>query len=139
LDILLFLKSLLIGISIAAPVGPIGLLCMQRVLDRGIIAGVISGLGAASAGALYGVLAAFSLTTIAVWLIDYSQAMALTGALFLIYLGIGFLKKGQKGQVINEDSSPKYGTMYLSTLLLTLANLLTTLSFIAIFCRYLAG
>ncbi len=60
----LFLKGFTIGIAIAAPVGPIGVLCIQRTLTRGTFHGLISGLGAATADALYGFTAAFGLTVI---------------------------------------------------------------------------
>ena len=61
---LLWFKGMMIGFAIAAPVGPIGLLCIQRTLARGRWSGVLSGLGAASADALYGCIAGFGLAAL---------------------------------------------------------------------------
>jgi len=57
-----FLKGLIIGLSLAIPVGPIGLLCIRRTLARGRISGFFSGLGAATADGMYGAVAGFGLT-----------------------------------------------------------------------------
>ena len=65
---LFFLKGLLIGFSIAAPVGPIGLLCVQRTIAYGRWSGLVTGLGAATADGLYGAVAAFGLTAISKFL-----------------------------------------------------------------------
>ena len=83
-----FFKSLIIGFSIAAPVGPIGILCIRRTLADGRRAGFISGLGAATADAFYGAIAAFGLTFISSFLINQSIWLRLAGGLFLIFLGI---------------------------------------------------
>ena len=66
-------RGLVIGFSIAAPVGPVGVLCIRRTLANGRSAGFLSGLGAASADALYGFVAAFGLTSVSgFWLISSS-------------------------------------------------------------------
>ncbi len=65
--ILLFLKGLLIGLAIAAPVGPIGVLCIRRTLAEGRATGFVSGLGAATADAFYGAVAGFGLTLVSVF------------------------------------------------------------------------
>ena len=59
-----FIRGLIIGFSIAAPVGPIGVLCIRRTLASGRLVGLLSGLGAATADAFYGSIAAFGLTFI---------------------------------------------------------------------------
>ena len=64
MDVSLFLRGFLIGLAIAAPVGPIGVLCIRRTLADGRPVGFVSGLGAASADAVYGSVAAFGLTAI---------------------------------------------------------------------------
>ena len=69
----IFIKSLVIGFSIAAPVGPIGILCIRRTLADGRQAGFISGIGAATADAFYGAIAAFSLTYISIFLPSYIE------------------------------------------------------------------
>ena len=130
-----FLRGLLIGFSIAAPVGPIGVLCIRRTLADGRLAGLASGLGAATADAFYGSLAGFGLTLAANFLVSQQSWLRLGGGLFLLYLGVKtFLSapSGEAGQVAKTTSRGLWGA-YLSTLLLTLTNPLTILSFVAIF------
>jgi threonine/homoserine/homoserine lactone efflux protein len=132
MDYALFLRGLLIGFSIAAPVGPIGVLCIRRTLADGQISGLISGLGAATADAMYGCIAGFGLTFISSFLVGQQLWLRLIGGLFLCYLGIKTLlsKPAQKEAMINQ--SGMLGA-YLSTFLLTVTNPLTILSFAAIF------
>src|SRR5512140_55242 len=84
----LFLRGLLIGFSIAAPVGPIGVLCIRRTLASGRLAGLLSGLGAATADAFYGLLSAGGLTVISSFLIGHQTWLRLAGGVFLGYLGV---------------------------------------------------
>jgi threonine/homoserine/homoserine lactone efflux protein len=83
------LRGLVIGFSIAAPVGPIGVLCIRRTLTDGRSAGFLSGLGAASADALYGCVAAFGLTSVSNLLVDQQLLLRLVGGAFLLHLGLG--------------------------------------------------
>ena len=82
------MRGLLIGFSIAAPVGPIGVLCIRRTLADGRLAGLVSGLGAATADAFYGSLAGFGLTLVANFLVSQQSWLRLGGGLFLLYLGV---------------------------------------------------
>jgi threonine/homoserine/homoserine lactone efflux protein len=88
IDLLFLFKGLLIGFSIAAPVGPIGVLCIRRTLAFGRGSGLVSGLGAATADAIYGCVAAFGLTVISHFLIHQQFGFRLVGGGFLLYLGI---------------------------------------------------
>lgn len=128
----LFLKGLLIGLSIAATVGPMSLLCIQRTLERGRVAGLFSGLGIATADATYGAIAGFGLTFISRFLVSQQLWIRLLGGLFLLYLGVTtiFTQPAEHAVALKTDNLPG---MYLSTLLLTLTNPLTILSFVAIF------
>src|SRR5436305_14735966 len=83
-----FFRGLLIGLSIAAPVGPIGLLCIQRTLARGRLVGLASGLGAATADAVYGGIAGLGLTFISGFLVSQQGWLRFFGGLFLCYLGL---------------------------------------------------
>ena len=82
-----FLKGLAIGFAIAAPVGPIGVLCIRRTLAEGRLIGFLSGLGAATADMSYGAVAAFGLTAVKDALITQQIWLRVVGGLFLIYLG----------------------------------------------------
>jgi threonine/homoserine/homoserine lactone efflux protein len=127
-----FLRGLIIGFSIAAPVGPIGVLCIRRTLAEGRASGLVSGLGAATADAIYGCIAGFGLTFISRMLIDQQMWLRIIGGAFLIYLGVKtFLSKPA------EQSASAVGNglvgAYASTFFLTLTNPMTILSFAAIF------
>ena len=87
MDLAFLFRGLLIGFSIAAPVGPIGVLCIRRTLADGRAAGLVSGLGAATADALYGCVAGFGLTLISNFLVRQQWWLGLLGGLFLCYLG----------------------------------------------------
>jgi predicted secreted hydrolase/threonine/homoserine/homoserine lactone efflux protein len=126
------LRGFIIGFSIAAPVGPIGVLCIRRTLAYGRWMGFVSGLGAAMADAIYGSIAGFGLAFIASFLVNQQVWLRLVGGLFLLYLGIRiFLDRpaSQAAQVKREGMQ----SAYLSTFILTLTNPLTILSFAAVF------
>lgn len=125
-------KGLIIGFSIAAPVGPIGILCIKRTLSSGRMVGLVSGLGAATADALYGCIAAFGLTFISDFLIHQQDWLRLMGGVFLCYLGIKTFFSHPTDS-IQQSSQLRLLNAYGSTFFLTLTNPLTILSFAAIF------
>lgn len=125
-------RGLAIGFAIAAPVGPIGVLVIRRTLVQGRLAGFISGAGAATADATYGALAAFGLTFISGTLIHNSALFRVAGGLFLLYLGIRILRSSPAQTAAGEDRQGLHG-LYASTVLLTLSNPATILSFGVVF------
>ncbi len=132
MDITMLLKGILLGFSIAAPVGPIGVLCIRRTLADGRVSGFVSGLGAATADAFYGSIAGFGLTFISGFMISQQIWLRLLGGAFLLYLGIRtFLAKTT--DVAASATGNGLGGAYASTLFLTLTNPLTIISFAAIF------
>jgi threonine/homoserine/homoserine lactone efflux protein len=126
------LKGLIIGFSIAAPVGPIGVLCIRRTLAEGRLSGLVSGLGAATADAFYGCIAGFGLTFISSFLVSQQTWLRLVGGIFLCYLGIRTFLAQPAVQAAYERGNSLPGA-YASTLFLTLTNPMTILSFAAIF------
>ncbi|HEY1015044.1 MAG TPA: LysE family transporter [Herpetosiphonaceae bacterium] len=126
------IKGIVLGFSVAAPVGPIGVLCIRRTLAHGRLAGLVSGLGAATADTLYGVVAASGLTLVARLLLDYSGWLRLLGGLFLCYLGIKTLLSAPASEAAARPDGGLWRN-YLSTLGLTLTNPSTILSFLAMF------
>jgi threonine/homoserine/homoserine lactone efflux protein len=125
-------KGLIIGFSIAAPVGPIGVLCIHRSLAEGRQIGLATGLGAATADATFGSVAAFGLTAISGFLVSQKLWLGFLGGLFLCYLGIRtFMSRPAKRAEVVRGSG--LFSAYLSTLFLTLTNPMTILSFIAVF------
>jgi len=148
------------GIAIAAPVGPIGLLCIRRTLDKGRLIGLLSGCGAATADGFYGTVAAFGLTAVSDFLVEYTGWLRMGGGLFLCYLGLTTFLSGDKRlerfdprRPANGSAQPAIGdtlasrkqtnipspsilplaSAYTTTFALTLTNPATILSFIAIF------
>jgi threonine/homoserine/homoserine lactone efflux protein len=128
----LFLRGGLIGLAIAAPVGPIGVLCIRRTLAEGRVYGLVSGLGAATADALYGCIAGFGLTFISAALVSHQAGLRLVGGIFLCYLGIRTLL-AQPAQQAASSSGSGLLRAYASTFFLTLTNPMTILAFAAVF------
>ena len=134
MDLSFFTRGLLIGLSIAATVGPMSVLCIQRTLNKGQLYGLVSGLGIATADGVYGSIAAIGLTLITNFLINEQIWIRLIGGLFLVYLGIKtILSKPPERAVVLNTKTNSYLAAYASTFLLTLTNPLTILSFAAIF------
>jgi threonine/homoserine/homoserine lactone efflux protein len=138
MDASFFVRGLLIGLSIAAVVGPMSILCIHRTLDRGQRYGLISGLGIATADGVYGSIAAFGLTVIASFLINQQQWIRLIGGLFLIYLGLKAMLFKPVERSTGTAVNSLFGA-YVSTFLLTLSNPMTILSFAAIFASIGVG
>jgi threonine/homoserine/homoserine lactone efflux protein len=128
----LFLRGLIIGFSIAAPVGPIGILCIRRTLSEGRTSGFLSGLGAATADALYGCIAGFGLTMVSTFLVDQRFWIQLVGGVFLLALGVKTLRSAPAERAA-AASGAGLAASYVSTLFLTLTNPMTILSFAGIF------
>jgi threonine/homoserine/homoserine lactone efflux protein len=127
-----FIKGMIIGFSIAAPVGPIGVLCIQRTLAYGRTSGLITGFGAATADGIYGTVAAFGLTIISGFLIGQQFWFKLVGGAFLIYLGVKtFLS--HPAEKAAPDNHKGLVSDYFSTVFLALTSPATILCFIAVF------
>jgi threonine/homoserine/homoserine lactone efflux protein len=132
-DITFLLRGFLIGISIAAPVGPIGVLCIRRTLAEGRLHGFVSGLGAATADATYGFVAGFGLTFVSTFLVNQAVWLRLIGGLFLLYLGVRTFTAQTAAPANPEKRDQNLFAAYASTLGLTLANPATILSFVIVF------
>jgi threonine/homoserine/homoserine lactone efflux protein len=137
LGIPFLIKGLIIGLSIAAPLGPIGILCINRTLTEGPRLGFICGLGAAAADALYALAGTVALSAIAQWIINDRTALRIVGGVFLVYLGA---RTFMRPTIVLPASGkmpsllpPGWHAAFMSTFLLTLANPTTMLSFAAVF------
>lgn len=132
MNIGLFLKGLLVGFLISTPVGPIGVLCIQRTLNKGKLHGIVSGLGAATADAIYGFVAAFGLTFVSNFLVKEQMWLRLVGGIFLCYMGVRvFLFKSEQRTAPGDSTS--YVRDYMSMFFLTLTNPITFFAFAATF------
>ena len=132
MEISFFLKGIILGVTIAAPVGPIGILCIRRTLQFGRFSGLFSGLGAAAADVIYAIIAAFGLTFISNFLVAGQFWLRLIGGIFLLYLGW----KTFFAKVSNKTKEISHTTLlndFVSTFFLTITNPMTILSFLAVF------
>ncbi|MEM9164553.1 MAG: LysE family transporter [Cyanobacteria bacterium P01_F01_bin.4] len=132
---MILVRGVMLGFAIAAPVGPIGLLCMRRSLSYGIWAGLLSGLGAATADGVYGAIAAFGLAIVSDSLTDQAQWLGILGGLFLCYLGMTTCLSKPADKPAEISKTGLIG-VYLSTLGLTLTNPATILSFVLLFAGF---
>ncbi len=126
------MQGLLLGFAIAAPVGPIGLLCIQRTLNQGRVTGLVSGLGAASADAVYGFIAAFGLTMISAFLLEQQLWLGIAGGLYLCYLGVRMALAAPATEAAVVEGNSLLAA-YASTFMLTLTNPMTILFFVAVY------
>lgn len=126
------IKGIIIGFSIAAPVGPIGILCIKKSLTENRLSGLLTGLGAATADAIYGIIAATGLTIVSQILITYKEILGLLGGLFLLYLGVKTFRSNPP-KLASSELPVNQISNFFTTLVLTLTNPMTILSFIGIF------
>ena len=132
--LLLFLEGLGVGLAIAAPVGPVGVLCISRTLRHGLWIGLASGLGAAVADAVYGAVAGFGVSWVAEFLLAYQDTLRVLGGTFLLILGLRILVRGPATEAGQPAwSEPRPALAFASCFLLTLTNPMTILAFVAVF------
>lgn len=129
----LFARMVVIGIVVAAPVGAMAVLCIQRVLAHGWRAGLATGAGIATADAGYAALAAFGVTAVARWMVDYQAQFRIIGGLGLIWLGWRAVRTPPAHAAAAAADSPRLGVLYSSAVGLTLTNPMTIMAFAAIF------
>lgn len=139
--IFFFLKGLLIGLTIAAPVGPVGILCVHRTLKYGKLVGFISGLGAASADLFYGAVAAFGLVAITNLITESSSVIRLAGGLLFLAIGVHMLRQRpvfvtDAENITEEYVKPSLLTACASTFILTAMNPGTIIAFTVIFATF---
>ena len=124
------LRGAAIGFAVAAPLGPIGVLCARRALDAGFLAGFSAGLGAAAADAVYAALAAFALGVVTHLIAIAARPLHVAGAVVLVALGVRTALSARTRRP--PDAAPRYVRGFATTFALTLANPMTILSFAAI-------
>ncbi len=131
MDLELPLRGFAVGLIIAAPVGPVNVLVIQRTLEKGRKSGLLSGLGAALADTLYGAVAAFSISLVIQFLIREESWIRLVGGILLMGIGVVFYCKPPKPLAAVQMRSSA-NSDFVSTFLLTLTNPTTVLSFLAV-------
>lgn len=134
----LFLKGLIVGFSVAAPVGPIALLCIRRSVTEGRSSGLATGLGAATADALCGIVAALFITAVSAFVVEQREWLHLLGGVFMVVFGVVFMRTPPLDtSKVSELDVPadqvKLSKAYFSTVGLTLINPMTALGFTVAF------
>lgn len=132
MDLELFVRALVVGYVVAAPVGPVNLVCIHRTLHIGRMNGFVAGVGGAVADGLFAVIAAFGLTAISDWMLSHDGWMRLFGGIFLIALGVRtcFTEPHDRSMKADEGSIPH---AMAGTFLLTVTNPITILGFATVF------
>jgi len=127
-------KGVAVGIIIALPVGPVGVLCVRRTLFEGPTFGLVSGLGAATADTVFGVIAGFGLTIIRDFMLRFQDGFGAAGGAFLVYIGAKALMSASATEPEPVNGEAHIGA-YFSTFVLTITNPITILAFAAIFAK----
>jgi threonine/homoserine/homoserine lactone efflux protein len=135
MSIYLIIQGVLIGFVVAVPVGPLGLLCINRALALGAVCGLFSGLGVASADALTAALAALGISFMSSFFTDHQILLRLAGGAFLCYLGWQIYGTKPKEQAAPSNVNGLLNA-YATTFFLTISNPVTILSFIAIYAGW---
>lgn len=141
-SLLMLGKGGLAGFIIAAPVGPVGVLCVQRTLNKGRLSGLAAGLGAAFADAVYGCIAAFGLSLISRWLEQHEMAFRLVGGLFLCFMAWRMLRAYFHPAPQQVPAPLRNGGLlagFVSTFVLTATNPITIVAFLGIFAFFGIG
>ncbi len=132
MDPYLFTRALVIGFSVAAPVGPIGILCIEKTLSEGRSRGLITGFGAATADSVYSAVAAFGITAISGLLVAQRLSLALIGGIILFYIGLRLLWSKPRIYKPSDDKGSNLH-IYAMTFGLTMTNPMTIISFAAFY------
>lgn len=129
----IFIKGLIVGFAIAAPVGPIGILCISRTLTEGRLRGLATGVGAAVADALYGCIAGFGLNMVATLMLEQLIWIRVIGGSLLCLMGYKILRTKVEAHADGTSDAKGIAGAFASSFFLTLTNPLTLLSFAAVF------
>jgi len=129
------LKGVAIGVVIALPVGPVGVLCVRRTVFEGPTYGFLSGMGAATADTVFGIIAATGLTFLRDWLLSYQDWFGAAGGIFLLVIGVRTLLQPPTERQAVPLTGERHVTAYVSTFALTITNPITILAFAAIFAK----
>ena len=129
----IFIKGIIIGLLVSAPLGPIGIMCIQRTLNRGYMSGFVSGLGAAAADIIFAVIAGFGLTIVITFIEEKHLYFQIFGGLFVLYIGYRIFNtnpvKHLKLQRLNKT---RLSQDFASIFLLTISNPMAIFLFVAI-------
>lgn len=129
----IFIKGIIIGLLVSVPLGPVGILCIQRTLNRGRLAGLVSGLGAAAADTIFAIIAGFGLTIIINFIEEKQVYFQILGGLFVLYIGLKiFYTNPVKQLKLQRMNRSQLSQDFVSVFLLTISNPMAIFLFLAI-------
>ncbi len=130
-------EGFMIGMAVSVPLGPLGMLCIKRTVNKNWKSGFLSGLGIAASDAIYAIIAGFSLTIIITFINRYEIYFEILGASMVVFLGLHiFLSNPAKEIQKFKQKGTSYLQDFLTAFLLTVTNPLSVFVFIAIFTSY---
>lgn len=138
-EILILVKSIVLGFSVAIPIGPIGIICIRKTLLYGKKASLATGLGASLADGFFAFVAAFSVKVIAHWFFIFRSPIEIIGGIFIIYLGLKSFKKIYSELPVISENKNSYIGNFISAFLLTLTNPITLITFTLLFANFGLG
>ena len=134
MEVILVLKGIIVGISVSAPLGPLGILCIQRTMNKGFLYGFVSGLGAVFADILYASVAGFGISIIADFLKAHEFAIRVVGGIFILVVGVMIFRSNPVKQIRQQNAQKKgYVSDFVSSFFITVTNPLTIIVFGAVF------
>lgn len=125
----LLVKTYVIGLAVAMPVGAMGCLCVERTLAHGWRRGIATGAGIATADGIYAAVAAFGVTAVTSLLVSSQIAMRLAGGAALVFIGLRNALSASQSQACASSGQGSLVGLYAGAVALTLANPLTIISF----------
>ncbi len=129
----IFIKGIIIGLMVSAPLGPIGIMCIQRTLNRGYMAGFVSGLGAAAADVVFAVIAGFGFSIIINFIEEKHLFFQILGGVFVLYIGFRIFNTNPVKQLrLQRLNKTRLSQDFVSVFLLTISNPVAIFLFIAI-------
>lgn len=131
------IKGILIGLFASIPLGPIGVICIQRTLNKSRLSGFISGMGAATSDTIFAAVASFSLTIIIAFIEEKREIFQFVGGIIVVILGIKIFYTNPVKQ-LRRHKRKKNGLLedFLSVLFITSTNPLAIFLFIALFASF---
>jgi threonine/homoserine/homoserine lactone efflux protein len=131
-------QGIIVGLSASIPLGPIGVLCIQRTLNKGKISGFVSGLGAAAADGFYAIVAGFSITIIIDSLTEYQTYLRIIGGIVLLFMGYRLIVANPGIQLRKQLKKKGKGLFgdFISIFALTVSNPITVFVFAAVFAGF---
>jgi threonine/homoserine/homoserine lactone efflux protein len=133
------LKGIVAGFIVAVPIGPVAVLCFRRVLTERALVGLATVLGAAAADAIYGLVAVFGVSAVTHLLAVHHDSLRMVGGVLIAIMGIAMFRTKPQGEGGGSGSAANLAGLFLSTMLLMLANPSIIVSFAAVFAALGVG